>query len=83
MKSLEGKVALITGGAQGIGKKICERYLSEGADIAICDYNIKVAYDTVQELSGKSGSGKVKAFLMNVANETHVPTLRCLVASGE
>ena len=70
MKRLEGKVALITGGAQGIGKKICERFLSEGADIALCDVNRDIANTTCEELSGNSG--KVKAFYMNVADELSV-----------
>ncbi len=70
MKRLEGKVALITGGAQGIGKKICERFLSEGADIALCDVNRDIANTACEELSGNSG--KVKAFYINVADEISV-----------
>ncbi|MCB1454949.1 MAG: SDR family oxidoreductase [Nitratireductor sp.] len=36
-KTLENKVAIITGGAQGIGYAIAERYVREGAEVVICD----------------------------------------------
>ncbi len=39
MKLLEGKVALITGAARGIGKSIAMKFASEGADIAFTDLN--------------------------------------------
>ena len=39
MKLLEGKVALITGAARGIGKAIALKFASEGADIAFSDLN--------------------------------------------
>ena len=37
MKLLEGKVALVTGAARGIGKAVALKFASEGADIAFTD----------------------------------------------
>ena len=51
MKRLEGKVALVTGGAQGIGRAVCERFLSDGADIAIGDFNMDMFADTASNAS--------------------------------
>lgn len=70
MKGLEGKVALVTGGAQGIGEKICERLSSESAEIAVCDIN-KERADVVAEKLYHS-SVKARAFFMNVADNTGV-----------
>ena len=64
--NLSGKVALVTGGAQGIGKKICERFASQGADIAVCDINKELS-DTVAE-SLSAHSIKAESFLINVSD---------------
>jgi len=47
---LEGKSALITGGAQGIGKEIALTLANEGADIIISDINLELAKETAAEI---------------------------------
>ena len=67
MKLLEGKVALITGAARGIGKAIALKMASEGADIAFTDLVIdEVGQATEQEI-GAMGV-KVKGYASNAAD---------------
>jgi len=67
MKLLEGKVALITGAARGIGKAIALKYASEGANIAFTDLVInEAAEETVKELEAFGVT--VKAYASNAAD---------------
>ena len=67
MKLLEGKVALITGAARGIGKAIALKFASEGADIAFTDLVInEAAQETVHELEALGV--KVRAYASNAAD---------------
>ena len=72
MKLLEGKVAIVTGAARGIGKAIALKFASEGADIAFTDLNIdENAKNTEAEIAALGV--KVKAYASNAANfeDTH------------
>jgi 3-oxoacyl-[acyl-carrier protein] reductase len=52
---LEGKVAAVTGGDQGIGRAIVERLASEGADVALCYRTNKAGADEVVAAVQKGG----------------------------
>ncbi len=52
-KTLNGQVAVVTGGARGIGKAICERLASEGASLSIVDREFSIAESTAKEFQGK------------------------------
>lgn len=67
MGLLEGKVALITGAARGIGKAIALKFASEGADVAFTDLVInETAEETIAEL--EAFGHKVKAYASNAAS---------------
>ena len=50
MNRLDGKCALITGSARGIGKAFAQTYINEGARVAIADINLGAAQKTAAEL---------------------------------
>ncbi len=54
MKRLEGKSALITGSARGIGRAYAEAYIREGATVAIADINLERAKQTASELGASA-----------------------------
>ena len=50
---MKGRVAVVTGGAQGIGRAVVERFLRSGASVAIWDRDQKLAQSTVSELKSQ------------------------------
>ncbi len=70
MKRLEDKVAIITGGASGIGKAAAQKFVAEGAQVAIWDMNEETGAATVSEL--KAAGGNVKFYKVNTADSAAV-----------
>jgi len=67
MKLLEGKTAIITGAARGIGKAIAMRFAAEGCNVAFTDLAInEAAQETEKEIAALGV--KVKGFASNAAN---------------
>ena len=63
---LKDKVALITGGARGIGQAIAMTFAREGADIVVADVNLEIAQKTASEIEGLGR--KALALEMDVTN---------------
>lgn len=65
MNRLKNKIALITGGAKGLGASIAQHFFKEGAKVIICDINIDKAQKTADKLDGN-------AYYMDVSNSRNV-----------
>jgi len=70
MKKLENKVAVITGGADGIGKAAAKRFADEKAFVVIWDMNEENGAKTVEEIKNKKGKAIFKK--VNVSNYSEV-----------
>ena len=70
MGDLQGRIALITGGAQGIGRAIADELAAAGATILLADVNEAKLAETVAEMEsrGKTAAG----FAINVANQESI-----------
>ncbi|EUJ48638.1 SDR family oxidoreductase [Listeria fleischmannii] len=70
MGKLEGKVAVITGAASGMGKQIALLYAKEGAKVVVADLNLENAQGTVDEIA--SNGGDALAVVANVVKQADV-----------
>lgn len=70
---LGGRHAVVTGGAQGIGRAVVERFLDSGAAVAIWDRDLALAQKTARDLEGR---GRVAAFAVDVTKYQDVERAR-------
>jgi len=71
-KSLAGRVALVTGGAGGIGAATAERYLAEGACVMLADINADTLENAKASLAQSYGRDVVGTVNMDVTDEAAV-----------
>jgi len=71
-KALVGKIALVTGGAGGIGKATAVRLLREGACVVLADIDETALANATEELSGVFGKDFVRPVIVNVTSEEAV-----------
>jgi 3-oxoacyl-[acyl-carrier protein] reductase len=60
MALLDGRTAVVTGGAQGIGFAIAERYIAEGARVVIGDLDLQATEAAVEKLGGRDVARAVR-----------------------
>ena len=71
-KSLSGKVAMVTGGAGGIGRAICNRLLEEGACVVIADFDADAMAKAIEDFGRQYGKDNVAGSNFDVTNEEQV-----------
>jgi rhamnulose-1-phosphate aldolase/alcohol dehydrogenase len=71
-KALAGRVALVTGGAGGIGMATAARYLTEGACVVLADIDEDALGSASEVLSGQFSGDVVRKVAMNVTDEAAV-----------
>jgi len=72
MKRLQGRVCIVTGGAQGIGLATVRRFLQDGATVALCDVrreSVDAAVDGLKEL------GSVEGFVVDVTRRDQIDAM--------
>jgi sorbitol-6-phosphate 2-dehydrogenase len=71
---LQDRIALVTGGGQGLGQAICQRLAAEGCHVVVADLNEAAAQTTAAEVAATSGR-QTLAVKVDVTNENQVEAM--------
>ncbi|MEA2866436.1 MAG: 2-dehydro-3-deoxy-L-rhamnonate dehydrogenase, partial [Bradyrhizobium sp.] len=75
---LNGRCAVVTGGAQGFGRAITERFVASGAKVAIWDHDQPFAEKTAKEIGAGVTAFKVDVSDLAAVEKTRDATLKAL-----
>ncbi len=67
-----GKVAVVTGAAQGVGLEIAQELAAQGAAVALCDVNEEGVRKAAGEIEARFGTGRALGLAMNVTSAPSV-----------
>lgn len=70
---LEGKVSIITGAGQGIGRATALKFAKEGAKVAVCDINMDTVAETVRLV--KQARGEAVGFKLDVTDKATIAAM--------
>ncbi len=73
-KLLQDRVAIVTGGGQGLGQAICQRLAAEGCQLVVADLNEETATDTAAEIAATTDR-QALAIKVDVTNEAQVEAM--------
>jgi 3-oxoacyl-[acyl-carrier protein] reductase len=73
MNRFMDRVAVVTGGGQGIGQATCQRLAAEGASVVVADLNVQTARQVADEIT--AGGGAALAVACDVQDEASVEGL--------
>lgn len=72
---IKGKVVIITGSGQGLGRAFAVRLLEHGARVCLSDYNLETGSNTLKELSARFGEENVHFIKCDVTKEEELKSL--------
>jgi NAD(P)-dependent dehydrogenase (short-subunit alcohol dehydrogenase family) len=80
---LDGRIALVTGGARGLGRVIATALAEAGADVAIAGRDLETGKHAAEEIGKATGrNSKIEAFQADVTKSADVERLAAEVAAG-
>ncbi len=74
-KLLDNQVAIVTGGAQGLGAAICQRLAYEGCHVTVADLNFEKAQETAHVLAQSYPEQHISAYKLDVTEEAQVAAM--------
>ncbi|PYJ92858.1 MAG: hypothetical protein DME23_26865, partial [Verrucomicrobia bacterium] len=68
-RKLESRVALVTGGASGIGRALCEKLAADGASVVVSDINVAGAEEVAAAIRQRGGRTEAAQLDVSLAPE--------------
>lgn len=82
MGRLQGKVAIVTGAGQGLGRSTALRFATEGAKVVVADMNRVTAHDTVKTINSSGGEAIAVIVDVSLAQDAEKMATDTLAAFG-